>query len=148
MALQTIRGGANCGQTGNFGADQNVARAIEIKWADAHGGPHGPKAVPRGHPGVYVRTLNEPIVKRGVARCERARIEQEFTADTLVLAIAFSALRFVQIAPHFDVLAMERCELAAAGGSRLGRAGLPTSDAGRAGQLRGLAGQAVGSDEV
>jgi monoamine oxidase len=68
------------------------ARAIEIQW----------KAVHRGRPGVYVRTLNEPARKRGIERSHRARIEQEFTADYLVIAIPFSALRFVTVTPDFS----------------------------------------------
>jgi monoamine oxidase len=77
------------------------ARAIEIQWS---GGPDGdgPKAVHRGRPGVYVRTLNEPVVKRGAARGGHPRVEQEFTADFMVVTIPFSALRFVSTTPLFS----------------------------------------------
>jgi monoamine oxidase len=74
------------------------ARAVEIQWP----GPGAPKAVHRGRPGVYVRTVNEPIVKRGRERRNRARIEAEFTADYMIVAIPFSALRFVDVKPMFS----------------------------------------------
>jgi monoamine oxidase len=77
------------------------ARAIEIQWSDGVN-PGGPKAVHRGRPGVYVRTLNEPVVKRGAARSGHPRVEQEFTADYMVVTIPFSALRFVSTAPLFS----------------------------------------------
>ncbi|HEX5872576.1 MAG TPA: FAD-dependent oxidoreductase, partial [Longimicrobium sp.] len=77
------------------------ARAIEIQWSDGVN-PGGPKAVHRGRPGVYVRTLNEPVVKRGVGRSAHPRVEQEFTADFMVVTIPFSALRFVSTAPLFS----------------------------------------------
>lgn len=77
------------------------ARAIEIQWSDGVN-PGGPKAVHRGRPGVYVRTLNEPVVKRGEARSAHPRVEQEFTADFMVVTIPFSALRFVSTAPLFS----------------------------------------------
>ena len=41
------------------------ARAIEIQWSDPATGAGGPKAIHRGHPGVYVRVINEPVMKRG-----------------------------------------------------------------------------------
>jgi monoamine oxidase len=72
------------------------ARAVEIQWSDA------PKAVHRGRPGVYVRTVNEPIVKRGRERANRGRVELELTADYLIVAIPFSALRFVDVKPGFS----------------------------------------------
>lgn len=77
------------------------ARAIEIQWSDGVN-PGGPKAVHRGRPGVYVRTLNEPVVKRGAARGGHPRVEQEFTADFMVVTIPFSALRFVSTTPMFS----------------------------------------------
>jgi monoamine oxidase len=77
------------------------ARAIEIQWSDGVN-PGGPKAVHRGRPGVYVRTLNEPVVKRGAARGGHPRVEQEFTADFMVMTIPFSALRFVSTTPMFS----------------------------------------------
>lgn len=77
------------------------ARAIEIQWSDGVA-PGGPKAVHRGRPGVYVRTLNEPVVKRGVGRSAHPRVEQEFTADFMVVTIPFSALRFVSTTPLFS----------------------------------------------
>lgn len=77
------------------------ARAIEIQWSDGVN-PGGPNAVHRGRPGVYVRTLNEPVVKRGVGRSGHPRVEQEFTADFMVVTIPFSALRFVSTAPLFS----------------------------------------------
>jgi monoamine oxidase len=77
------------------------ARAIEIQWSDGVN-PGGPKAVHRGRPGVYVRTLNEPVVKRGTSRGGRPRVEQEFTADYMVMTIPFSALRFVNTTPLFS----------------------------------------------
>jgi monoamine oxidase len=78
------------------------ARAIEIQWSDPASGLAGPKALHRGQPGVYVRTINEPMIKRGKARSGRVRLEREFTADYLVVAIPFSALRFVSITPDFS----------------------------------------------
>jgi monoamine oxidase len=78
------------------------ARAIEIQWCDPKSGLTGPKALHRGRPGVYVRTINEPMIKRGEARSGRVRLEREFTADYLVVAIPFSALRFVSITPDFS----------------------------------------------
>ena len=76
------------------------ARAIEIQWSDPASGVCGPKAVHRGRPGVYVRTINEPVTKRDSK--PPARIEQEFTADFLIVAIPFSALRFVSVQPDFS----------------------------------------------
>jgi monoamine oxidase len=58
--------------------------------------------VHHGKPGVYVRTLNEPMVKRGTVRSNRPRIEREFNGDYLVVTIPFSALRFTQVAPLFS----------------------------------------------
>jgi monoamine oxidase len=78
------------------------ARAIEIQWSNLEPDCGGPKAVHRGRPGVYVRTINEPMIKRGKARSGRVRLEREFTADYLVVAIPFSALRFVTVAPEFS----------------------------------------------
>jgi monoamine oxidase len=78
------------------------ARAIEVRWSDPVRGTGNAKAVHRGRPGVYVRTVNEPTMKRGLARQRRPRIEQEFTADYLILAIPFSAMRFVSIEPGFS----------------------------------------------
>jgi monoamine oxidase len=78
------------------------ARAIEIQWCDPKSGLTGRKALHRGRPGVYVRTINEPMIKRGEARSGRVRLEREFTADYLVIAIPFSALRFVSITPDFS----------------------------------------------
>ena len=78
------------------------ARAIEIQWSDRATGESGPLARHRGNPGVYVRTINEPPTKRGHARPTHARLEQEFTADYLVIAIPFSALRFVNVTPPFS----------------------------------------------
>jgi monoamine oxidase len=86
------------------GLEENLvmdARAIEIQWSDGVT-PGGPKAVHRGRPGVYVRTLNEPVVKRGASRGGRPRVEQEFTADFMVMTIPFSALRFVNTTPLFS----------------------------------------------
>lgn len=80
------------------------ARAIEIQWCDPRAGLTGPKAWHRGRPGVYVRTINEPVIKRGKTRSGRVRLEREFTADYLVVAIPFSALRFVSITPGFTFL--------------------------------------------
>ena len=76
------------------------ARAVEVQWPGEEAGSR--KAMHRGRPGVYVRTVNEPPVKRGVARAEHRRIEREFTADHLILAIPFSALRFVEVHPLLD----------------------------------------------
>jgi monoamine oxidase len=78
------------------------ARAIEIQWSSFESGMTGPKAVHRGRPGVYVRTINEPIVKRGKTRSGRVRMEREFTADYMVVTIPFSALRFVSVTPDFS----------------------------------------------
>jgi monoamine oxidase len=78
------------------------ARAIEIQWAEASRPGQAPKAVHRGRPGVYVRTLNEPPVKRGMLRPGRTRVEQEFTADYLLVTVPFSALRFIEVAPQFS----------------------------------------------
>ena len=77
------------------------SRAVEIQWSSPDG-PSGPKAVHHGRPGVYVRTINEPIVKRGVARRDRARVEREFTADHLLVTVPFSALRFIGVQPQFS----------------------------------------------
>ncbi len=77
------------------------ARAVEIQWSDPHSGLQGSKAIHQGRPGVYVRTINEPMEKRGVVRKGWTRKEQEFTADYLLCAIPFSALRFVEISPEF-----------------------------------------------
>ncbi len=65
------------------------ARAIEIQWSSLESGMTGPKAVHRGRPGVYVRTINEPIVKRGKTRSGRVRMEREFTADYMVVTTHF-----------------------------------------------------------
>lgn len=72
------------------------SRAVEIQWTGAA------KAMHRGQSGVYVRTVNEPIIKRGRERVNRARIERELTADYLIIAIPFSALRFVDVKPLFS----------------------------------------------
>jgi monoamine oxidase len=77
------------------------ARAIEIQWSDPHTEKQGSKAIHRGSTGVYVRTINEPIIKHGVARPGRVRVEREFTADYLIVTIPFSALRFVSVNPEF-----------------------------------------------
>jgi monoamine oxidase len=42
------------------------SRAIEIQWSDPAHKLSAPKAVHHGKPGVYVRTINEPMTKRGV----------------------------------------------------------------------------------
>jgi monoamine oxidase len=78
------------------------ARAIEIQWSDPKSPLTGPKAVHREQAGVYVRTINEPMIKRGKARSGRVRLEREFTGDYLVVAIPFSALRFVTVTPDFS----------------------------------------------
>jgi monoamine oxidase len=78
------------------------ARAIEIQWSYSASRAGGPKAIHRGRPGVYVRTLNEPAKKRGRERSNRTRIEREFTADYLIVAIPFSALRFIDVQPAFS----------------------------------------------
>ena len=71
------------------------ARVIEILW-------QCDKAQHRGRPGVCVRTINEPVVKRGTVRPNRIRMEREFTADLLICTIPFSALRFVRVTPAFS----------------------------------------------
>ena len=78
------------------------ARAIEIQWSDPALDVGGSKAIHRGRPGVYVRTLNEPATKRGLQRSNRGRIECEFTADYLIVSIPFSALRFVDVQLAFS----------------------------------------------
>jgi monoamine oxidase len=78
------------------------ARAIEIQWSNPELGLTGPKAVHRARPGVYVRTINEPMIKRGKTRFGHVRLEREFTADYLVVAIPFPALRFVTVTPEFS----------------------------------------------
>jgi len=75
------------------------ARAIEIQWSDPRAGVQGPKAIHRGRPGVYVRTINEPAIKRGQRQPGYQPLEREFTADYLVVAIPFSALRFIHVNP-------------------------------------------------
>jgi len=85
--------------------EENVvmeARAVEIQWSDPVTGRGGSKAMHRGRPGVYVRTVNEPVAKRGVPRPDRTRLEREFTADYLIVAIPFSVLRFVTLTPEFS----------------------------------------------
>ncbi|WP_043390163.1 flavin monoamine oxidase family protein [Archangium violaceum] len=77
------------------------ARAIELQWSSPSQGLQGPKAIHNGRPGVYVRTLSEPIVKRGIAH-SKPRIEREFTADYLLVTIPFSALRHVNVTPDFS----------------------------------------------
>lgn len=77
------------------------ARAIEIQWSAPGSDLQGSKAVHNGRPGVYVRTLSEPLIKRGVARI-KPRVEREFTADYLLVTIPFSALRHVNVAPDFS----------------------------------------------
>ena len=69
------------------------ARAVEIRWAD--------KAMHRGQPGIYVRTVNEPAKDTSVP-ADQSRYEREFTADYLVIAIPFSSLRFVNVSPLFS----------------------------------------------
>jgi monoamine oxidase len=78
------------------------ARAIELGWFNPHTGVGDPRAMHRGKPGVWVKTVNEPAVKRGVARPQHIRVEREFTADFLVVTIPFSALRFVKVSPLFS----------------------------------------------
>lgn len=78
------------------------ARVVEIQWSDPETDICGPKAYHRGAPGVYVRAINEPAIKRGVGRSNRSRIEREFTANYLLVAIPFSALRFVTVEPSFS----------------------------------------------
>jgi len=81
------------------------ARVVEIQWANGdHGEKSEPcaKAVHRGKPGVYARSVNEPVVKRGVARRNRTRFERELTADHMIVTVPFSALRFVSTSPMFS----------------------------------------------
>jgi monoamine oxidase len=78
------------------------ARAVEIQWSDPATGAQGLKAIHRGRPGVYVRAINEPMTKRGMARADYGRIEREFTADYLVTTVPFSAMRFVSVTPDFS----------------------------------------------
>jgi monoamine oxidase len=78
------------------------ARVIEIQWSDPAMKIGGPKAFHRGRPGVYARAVNEPTMKRGIGRPNRSRVELEVTADFLLVAIPFSALRFVRVEPSFS----------------------------------------------
>ncbi len=88
------------------GLSENIvmdARAIEIEWSGPGETPsQGSKAVHKGRAGVYVKTINEPPVKRGVMRANRTPMEREFTADYLIVTIPFSALRFVTVSPMFS----------------------------------------------
>ncbi len=77
------------------------ARVVELQWTDGVNA-NGSKAVHRGNPGVYARTTNEPVLKRGVARHDHARIEREFTADYAIVTIPFTALRVIDVSPQFS----------------------------------------------
>lgn len=77
------------------------ARAIEIQWSDPRAGQTPPAADHRGRPGVYVKTVSEPAA-RGARGPALGRVEQELTADWLVVAVPFSALRMVRVSPGFS----------------------------------------------
>ncbi|MGA8030222.1 MAG: FAD-dependent oxidoreductase [Bryobacteraceae bacterium] len=78
------------------------SRVIEIQWTDGQRLPSNSRALHLGKPGVYIRTINEPAIKRGIQRRNHIRVERELTADYLVVAIPFSALRFIDISPDFS----------------------------------------------
>jgi monoamine oxidase len=70
------------------------ARLVEIRWSDGSEGD--------GHPSVSVRTVNEPMMKRGILREGRHHVERLFSGDYLLCAIPFSAMRFVDITPQLN----------------------------------------------